>query len=418
MSFDDQVRTTLETLSGRLRENIVSELLAVTDELTAAARSDRERAAADAATAARADAERDADARVANVTSAAETHTALSVAMAEARAAQAMAAAEARATQAVAAAEARTAQAVAAAEARVREQAEQHTRDAIEAAVTAARAEVRDPDPAASEPLAEAIRAIDAAASVGGTLDTLVMCASREAARVALLLLVGGTLRGRQFVGFGPGFASAREVVVPMAEAGVIREAIRFGSLAINAGDPGSAPSFARDLEGGRSMATPILVGGQTVAVLYADLGAAEADGRSPSNWWDRIEVLARHATRCLEATIAFSAARLLTGPAGAQAGLSVANTGREFTSDEDEAARRYARLLVSEIKLYHEPDVIAGRRERDLTKRLGAEIDRARVFYEQRVPPHLRSRTDYFHAELVRTLADGDASLLEVGGR
>ena len=34
---------------------------------------------------------------------------------------------------------------------------------------------------------------------------------------------------------------------------------------------------------------------------------------------------------------------------------------------------------------------------------------------YEQRVPPHVRERADYFQDELVRTLANGDASLLEV---
>jgi hypothetical protein len=82
----------------------------------------------------------------------------------------------------------------------------------------------------------------------------------------------------------------------------------------------------------------------------------------------------------------------------------------------EDEAsARRYARLLVSEIKLYHESAVLDGRRDRDLATRLGGEITRARVLYEQRVPPHVPQRADLFHDELVRTLADGDASLLEV---
>ena len=37
------------------------------------------------------------------------------------------------------------------------------------------------------------------------------------------------------------------------------------------------------------------------------------------------------------------------------------------------------------------------------------------RTLYEQRVPPEVRQRTDYFHEELIRMLADGDASLLEV---
>jgi hypothetical protein len=36
-------------------------------------------------------------------------------------------------------------------------------------------------------------------------------------------------------------------------------------------------------------------------------------------------------------------------------------------------------------------------------------------VLYEQRVPPEVRQRSDLFHDELVRTLANGDASLLEL---
>jgi hypothetical protein len=68
----------------------------------------------------------------------------------------------------------------------------------------------------------------------------------------------------------------------------------------------------------------------------------------------------------------------------------------------------------VSEIRLYHEPAVVDGRRDRDLAARLGGEITRARVMYEQRVPPHVRGRVDYCHDELVRTLCNGDASLLE----
>jgi hypothetical protein len=70
--------------------------------------------------------------------------------------------------------------------------------------------------------------------------------------------------------------------------------------------------------------------------------------------------------------------------------------------------------LLVSEIKLYHEPEVAAGRRERDLAVRLGGEIAHARALYEQRVPRETRAAADFFHQELVRTLADGDEALLK----
>ncbi len=81
--------------------------------------------------------------------------------------------------------------------------------------------------------------------------------------------------------------------------------------------------------------------------------------------------------------------------------------------AEDEDAARRYARLLISEIKLYHESDVNQGKRERDLLQRLRLEIDRARRLYDERVPPDVRSRTHCFDEELVRTLADGNASLL-----
>ena len=80
---------------------------------------------------------------------------------------------------------------------------------------------------------------------------------------------------------------------------------------------------------------------------------------------------------------------------------------------DEEVAARQYARLLISEIKLYHQDAVEAGRRERDLSVRLAGEIARARSLYEERVPAHVPRAADHFRDELVRTLAGGDASLL-----
>jgi hypothetical protein len=79
----------------------------------------------------------------------------------------------------------------------------------------------------------------------------------------------------------------------------------------------------------------------------------------------------------------------------------------------DDQGARRYARLLVSEIKLYNEAAVRTGREHRDLLQRLGAEIDRAQRLYEERVPAAVGGRHVYFQQELVQTLADGDPALL-----
>jgi hypothetical protein len=79
------------------------------------------------------------------------------------------------------------------------------------------------------------------------------------------------------------------------------------------------------------------------------------------------------------------------------------------------EQARRLARLLVSEIKLYNEDQVEEGRRNRDLYERLKEDIDRSRQMYEERVEPRVWKSTDYFYQELVRILAAGDSRALGI---
>ena len=75
--------------------------------------------------------------------------------------------------------------------------------------------------------------------------------------------------------------------------------------------------------------------------------------------------------------------------------------------------ARRFARLLVSEIKLYNAAKVTEGRRNFDLYQRLKDEIDRSRKVYDKRVSPAVATKFDYFYDELVQTLAEGDAAKL-----
>jgi len=78
--------------------------------------------------------------------------------------------------------------------------------------------------------------------------------------------------------------------------------------------------------------------------------------------------------------------------------------------------ARRFARLLVSEIKLYNKGKVEEARQEGNLYERLREDIDRSRQMYDKRVAPPVAARYDYFHQELVNTLADGDSSKLGAG--
>jgi len=96
-------------------------------------------------------------------------------------------------------------------------------------------------------------------------------------------------------------------------------------------------------------------------------------------------------------------------GQAEAELPVEVSEDERRFHND----ARRFARLLVSEIKLYNEQKVKDGRVEGNLYERLREEIDRSRQMYDKRVAANVAERYDYFHNELVGTLAEGDATKL-----
>jgi len=92
---------------------------------------------------------------------------------------------------------------------------------------------------------------------------------------------------------------------------------------------------------------------------------------------------------------------------------LASVSGGSETEQRAHNDARRFARLLVSEIKLYNAAKVNDGRRNYDLYERLKDEIDRNRKVYDKRVSPTVAARFDYFYEELVQTLAEGDPAKL-----
>jgi hypothetical protein len=98
--------------------------------------------------------------------------------------------------------------------------------------------------------------------------------------------------------------------------------------------------------------------------------------------------------------------------PAGIRGGAALGGAQSEDGKKHDEA-RRFARLLVSEIKLYNEGKVEQGRKNKDLYERLKEDIDRSRQMYDERIPDEVRKVSNYFYDELVRILADGDAGSL-----
>lgn len=293
---------------------------------------------------------------------------------------------------------------------------ERRTADAVERVRT-------DNDQAAlaqAARLADAIRSLDECRALGDVLETLAECAAREVDRAAVLVVKGARLTGWRLAGFGPG-ASARTIDLSLDEAGLPGAVVRTGvTVSRPAVEPGasnekqpSLPPFAPDAGTRHALALPVIVGGAVIAVLYAD--APRLDTPSSSSRWPAVlDVMARHASRVLEAMTVQQAAGLsLPRPVARSSHQPLPGPIEQAGSGDEDAARRYARLLLSEIRMYNEPLVDAGRRSRDLLTRLGGEIEHARRLYEARVPPTLLGRSDYFDQELVRTLADGDRALL-----
>jgi hypothetical protein len=101
---------------------------------------------------------------------------------------------------------------------------------------------------------------------------------------------------------------------------------------------------------------------------------------------------------------------------AAAGAGSSVSST-QEHLSPEDadthRKAQRFARLLIDEIKLYNQAKVTEGRKHKDIYDRLKPDIEKSRSMYTKRYGNTAAASVDYFSAELVRSLAEDDDSLM-----
>jgi len=75
--------------------------------------------------------------------------------------------------------------------------------------------------------------------------------------------------------------------------------------------------------------------------------------------------------------------------------------------------AQRFARVQVAEMRLYKSDAVKEGRAKRDLYSLLKADIDSARELFQRDYLTATPTMVDYFHLELVRTLANEEAELL-----
>jgi len=162
-------------------------------------------------------------------------------------------------------------------------------------------ADARSTVVAASTAILDGVKAIDDAQSLTEVLDGFLDHASRHTPRVAMLLLTDEKLRGWKWLGFlGP----ATTVEFALTDSHLVSQAARAGKTETSsaAGTPDAVLAPTRD--GHTSVAIPIVIDGRVVAVLYGDDDGEEST-TLPGAWPQLLEVLARHASRALEAMTA-----------------------------------------------------------------------------------------------------------------
>lgn len=105
------------------------------------------------------------------------------------------------------------------------------------------------------------------------------------------------------------------------------------------------------------------------------------------------------------ENTAGAAAAPAIAGDALAQMPPEAAEIHRK--------AQRFARLLVDEIKLYNQAKVAEGRKNKDLYNRLKEDLEKSNATYKKRYGNTAAASGDYFYAEVVRSLAEDDVSIM-----
>jgi hypothetical protein len=348
---------------------------------------------------------------------------------------------------------------------------------AIERAVAEAVAAAPPPAPVGPgfPHLKASLAAIEKGTSLSEVLTYLVNEVSQHVNRAAMFIVKGPSAIGWYSRGIEPSEA-VKQINVPL-NADTMFRTVYNGRTALRgtlAESPATQQLFAR--LGGRAggaLAVPLVLRDKLAAILYCDTPGPEI----PQAAADLIEVLVLFAAKIVDVlsvaprppvgrtttagTTAERAAAIRAGgdevreragipraapapapapaadegsstvmfnptsagaarqsnPAPAQARAAAAAAPAAPLTPElqkaHEDAKRFARLVVSEIKLYNETKVNEGRRQKDLYERLKEDIERGRQMYGERVAPAIRDSTNYFYDELVRILAGGDAGAL-----
>ena len=294
-----------------------------------------------------------------------------------------------------------------------------------------------------------AVSALQDVTSQTDILRNLLEGCAKFCSRAALFVIRAGAANGWQARGFTDDGA-VKNVQVDLNR-GLAARAFQTQNPAAAAAiefDPGFNKSVGNPADG-NALILPLVVKEKVAALVYCDCGTEKAwqiDNsalqllvRSAGLW---LELLGLRKTAGpekaeAEAPSAMAAAAAVPAPPPpvavapprppepepvAQAAPPpppppAPAAGEPVISPADEEihkkAKRFAKLLVDEIKLYNKDKVAKGRENKDLYERLKEDIEKSRATYDKRYGSTPAGAADYFSKEVVRILADNDRSLM-----
>ncbi len=275
------------------------------------------------------------------------------------------------------------------------------------------------------------IKKMEQGKSQTDVISTFIDGANKFLSRVCVFVI-----KENNFVGwYSKGFTgssditdtSIRLVIVPITANTILKDVAESGLTFI--GTPTDHPEnwILLNRFGGKRpqeiIAIPMQIKNKVMAVFYGD----QAPTNNRIDCKEELEILTKFATMTIdllpikEKVIAKERTKEIAEvlPPLPESGKSVPATPVVpiISKEEEEwhkSAKRLAKVLVSDIMLYHAEEVEIGRREGNIYKRLKDIIERSKETFKERVKPQVLEKIDYLYEELVKTVCDGDHNLLK----
>lgn len=289
------------------------------------------------------------------------------------------------------------------------------------------------PDTLSLEGLDRQVQNLITAETPTDVFKSLLAGARVAAPRAAVFLVRQAQIKGWGSVGYGSEAAQRQRAHASPADAGWLGAVAAADEAVMESGASGG------DLDFGQPPSTewcgiPVRVKQRSIALLVAERGAGEQP------WFpELLRTLVRVAQLRLEMDLlrrklkptpssvptpapAAGEEPVATGeqetkPAAEPASDTGLSPAEEPDSPADEqqleAARRYARLVATDIRLYNEEAVMLGRRDGDLVERLGNHLSQGKETFLRRHGALGPTGLQILHEAYVQVLAAGNEELL-----